>query len=117
MQPASLAGISCTIFENLLKDYTHELTQTVHKNAKLSLQKCPACNKHCRQYCTKPGYDIYGNSVQTPSNVPYYSCLMCKREIAASRYAAHLEKCKGRSLSNATSYSTLFEDDNADEED
>ncbi|EPY50929.1 SAGA complex subunit Sgf11 [Schizosaccharomyces cryophilus OY26] len=117
MQPVSLAAISCSIFEDLLRDYTHELTQRIHRMSKLALQKCQRCNTYCRQHCTKPGFDIYANNIQTPSSIPYYQCLSCRREIAASRYAAHMEKCKGRSLSSATSYASLLDGDNSNDED
>ncbi|EEB08444.2 SAGA complex subunit Sgf11 [Schizosaccharomyces japonicus yFS275] len=114
MHPQSLAGLSCSVLEQLLCDWVHELAQQFHRSAKLSLQECPACKSRCRQFCSRSGFDIFANSIQTPSTVPYYNCEGCGRQIAASRYAAHLEKCKGRTHS-VTSFTEYNEDDSEQE--
>jgi hypothetical protein len=43
----------------------------------------------------KSGFDIYGQSIKAaPSEV--FECINCKRSVAASRFAPHLEKCMGQ---------------------
>ena len=44
----------------------------------------------------KPGYDIYGLKVDNhDANGELVECSICKKNVAAARFAVHLEKCMG----------------------
>jgi SAGA-associated factor 11 len=42
-------------------------------------------------YSRIQGRDIYGN--EKPTAVLYFECVNCKRKVAGSRFAAHIERC------------------------
>lgn len=45
---------------------------------------------------TKTGYDIYGLKIENhDSNGELVECGICKKSVAAARFAPHLEKCMG----------------------
>lgn len=45
---------------------------------------------------TKQGYDIYGLKIDNhDANGELVECAICKKTVAASRFAPHLEKCMG----------------------
>lgn len=43
----------------------------------------------------KPAVDVFGRSPSLAAN-ELVICIVCGREFAANRYAAHLEKCVGK---------------------
>lgn len=57
-------------------------------------------------YSKQPGKDIYGNQKETDTR--YFECSNCGRQIAGSRFAAHVQRClSGRKArrGGATDYS------------
>ncbi|KAG4305122.1 hypothetical protein PORY_001292 [Pneumocystis oryctolagi] len=91
----SFAGLSFSILSDLLMELIIDIALSAHKKEIFSRRKCLRCNKSCHFYSIKPGSDIFGKPYQTPTTAPYISCTICKREVAASRYVPHLEKCFG----------------------
>ncbi|CAN6657003.1 hypothetical protein TRVA0_029S01178 [Trichomonascus vanleenenianus] len=52
-------------------------------------------------YSKLPGRDIYGKEKNT--QVQYFECSNCKRKVAGSRFAAHIERClSGRNNRSST---------------
>jgi SAGA-associated factor 11 len=43
----------------------------------------------------KPNCDVFGQTANEIQNTESFECLNCKRTVAATRYAPHLEKCMG----------------------
>lgn len=41
-----------------------------------------------------PGRDIYG--LEKSTEVRYFECLNCERQVAGHRFAAHIARCSGR---------------------
>ena len=54
---------------------------------------------------SKGAVDMFGNQVQ-PIALDQVACPVCKRQVAAGRFAPHLEKCmgKGRQASRAATH-------------
>lgn len=60
-------------------------------------------------YVSANGKDIYGN--EKPTETRYFECLNCKRSIAGTRFAAHVERCFSGRNARSRGYEAAVEDD------
>ncbi|KAJ8101227.1 hypothetical protein POJ06DRAFT_289711 [Lipomyces tetrasporus] len=110
---------SLSLLQDLVQPITHDIALVAFSKEKRSRQPCPSCgaihNSRASSgvvgkghYIARPGQDIYGRVKQNASESgSYYECNNCARKVAASRYAAHLERCLGgRGARNKNAAST-----------
>ncbi|KAI8973373.1 hypothetical protein BDF20DRAFT_989364 [Mycotypha africana] len=95
-------AVAFSLLEDLIDECIYDVLFDVHKDIKKQNSICQICQSKCRCYVRKPGVDIWGNSY-TVQNLPTYECVNCKKSIASSRYAPHLEKCLGLAGSRTSS--------------
>ncbi|KAK9253876.1 hypothetical protein V1507DRAFT_457114 [Lipomyces tetrasporus] len=103
----NLRLLSLSLLQDLVQPITHDIALVAFSKEKRSRQPCPSCgaihNSRASSgvvgkghYIARPGQDIYGRVKQNASESgSYYECNNCARKVAASRYAAHLERCLG----------------------
>ncbi|KAK9316639.1 hypothetical protein V1522DRAFT_400772 [Lipomyces starkeyi] len=103
----SLPLLSLSLLQDLVQPITHDIALEAFSREKRSRQPCPSCgaihNSRASSgavgkghYVDRPGQDIYGRAKQHASESgSYFECANCARKVAASRYAAHLERCLG----------------------
>ncbi|KAK9453874.1 hypothetical protein V1511DRAFT_489303 [Dipodascopsis uninucleata] len=92
-----------SLLQDFMEQITHDITLSAFAKEKKSRQPCMTCgavhnsrNGTGTNYVSRPGQDIYGRAkLQAADSALYFECLNCTRKIAASRYAAHLERCLG----------------------
>lgn len=79
-------------FLELLDELSTEVAFDMHRKLKTG-QLCLNCS--AIDLVDKSGFDVYGQSIKSaPSEV--FECINCKRQVNASRFAPHLEKCMGQ---------------------
>ena len=108
---AELETMSKQIFDEVLDELVLGVAFDVHRSVKTGLfailetdsqnkSKSMEVDANLNQ-TTNLGVDIYGQVVQTMMGVPALKkqpecvCPNCQRNLAASRFAPHLEKCMG----------------------
>ncbi|KAI7854418.1 hypothetical protein BDC45DRAFT_508325 [Circinella umbellata] len=88
------ATMAYSLLGELIDECIYDVLFDAHRDIKQGNNICQICQTRCRQYVSRPGCDIYGNTYAANS-LPSYECVGCRRMIAAVRYAPHLEKCLG----------------------
>ncbi|ORY94132.1 hypothetical protein BCR43DRAFT_565563 [Syncephalastrum racemosum] len=87
-------SVAFELLSDLIDECIYDVLTDAHRDSKRGTQICQICQTKCRGYVKRPGADIFGNSYAA-NNLPSYECVNCRKSIAASRYAPHLEKCLG----------------------
>ncbi|KAI9245160.1 hypothetical protein BY458DRAFT_551526 [Sporodiniella umbellata] len=90
----SKATLAFSLLEDLIHECMYDVLLDTHQHIKKENTVCQICQTKCKHYVKKPGMDIWGKSY-TVSNLPFYECVNCRKSIASTRYAPHLEKCLG----------------------
>ncbi|KAK9465101.1 hypothetical protein V1512DRAFT_75232 [Lipomyces arxii] len=99
----NLPLLSLSLLQDIIQPITHDIVLSAVSREKQSRQPCPSCGATHNSravgksnYVSRPGQDIYGRVKQKAGDSSsYFACTNCARKIAASRYAAHLERCLG----------------------
>ncbi|ODQ76456.1 hypothetical protein LIPSTDRAFT_60599 [Lipomyces starkeyi NRRL Y-11557] len=111
---------SLSLLQDLVQPITHDIALEAFSREKRSRQPCPSCgaihNSRASSgavgkghYVDRPGQDIYGRAKQHASESgSYFECANCARKVAASRYAAHLERCLGGRGARNKKYASYF---------
>ncbi|KAI9489689.1 hypothetical protein BDB00DRAFT_842031 [Zychaea mexicana] len=88
------ATMAYSLLGELIDDCIYDVLFEAHRDIKQANSICQICQTRCRQYVSRPGCDVFGNTYAA-NNLPAYECVNCHKMIAAVRYAPHLEKCLG----------------------
>ncbi|KAI8149449.1 hypothetical protein BJV82DRAFT_123915 [Fennellomyces sp. T-0311] len=88
------ATMAYSLLGDLIDECIYDVLFEAHRDIKQSNSICQICQTRCRQYVSRPGCDVFGNSYAA-NNLPSYDCVNCHKMIAAVKYANHLEKCLG----------------------
>ncbi|KAI9256512.1 hypothetical protein BDA99DRAFT_140148 [Phascolomyces articulosus] len=88
------ATMAYSLLGDLIDECIYDVLFDAHRDIKQGNNICQICQTKCRQYVSRPGCDVYGNTYAA-NNLPSYECVSCHKMIAAVRYAPHLEKCLG----------------------
>ncbi|ORZ03093.1 hypothetical protein BCR43DRAFT_559870 [Syncephalastrum racemosum] len=94
MDEPTTVSVAFELLSDLIDECIHDVLTDAHRDSKRSIQTCQICQTKCRGYVQRPGLDIFGNAY-AGNNLPSYECVNCRKTIAATRYAPHLEKCLG----------------------
>lgn len=100
------------VLKNITEDLIVEECFGHFQKVELDYQTCSHCSEHCHRFSisfstltsayrsilpvNKQGLDIYGQKIDNhDANGELVECPVCKKSVAAARFAPHLEKCLG----------------------
>ncbi|KAI8982959.1 hypothetical protein BDB01DRAFT_134930 [Pilobolus umbonatus] len=92
----TIASLAFSLLGDLIDECVNDVLLDIHRDIKRATSVCQICQTRCKQYIQRPGCDVWGKSYNV-NNLPSYECVNCKKTIASTRYAPHLEKCLGLS--------------------
>jgi len=89
------------IFATMMDDIILGICFDLHRSVKNGVYEVTDTDNNCHPLPIAGHVDVFGHQVSTitglPSlkTIPQIECPNCKRQLAASRFAPHLEKCMG----------------------